>query len=109
MTEAWSAGTSWDEISKRAAGRRRYNAVRQFRAADRRAAVARLLFVQGALTEHGTQARLARQLGVSRSTICRDIAALVLMGHHCPICGAYTRPHRVESSWGDDANTGRPR
>jgi predicted DNA-binding transcriptional regulator YafY len=35
---------------------------------------------------------LARELNVSRSTICRDIAYLLHLGWPCPTCGAYTQP-----------------
>ncbi|HVS36840.1 MAG TPA: HTH domain-containing protein [Gemmataceae bacterium] len=90
MREAWSEPTSWDEVCRRAAGRRHYNGVRRCRAIVRRAEVARLLRVPGALFDRGTQARLARQLSVSRSTICRDVAALMLLGRPCPTCGAFS-------------------
>jgi hypothetical protein len=46
----------------------------------RRCELVRLLSVKGGLTDRGTQARLARELGVSRSTVCRDMA-LLLRGH----------------------------
>ena len=88
----WSELTSRDEVCRRAAGRRHYNSVRRFQAAIRRREVARLLCVQGGLTERGTQANLARQLGVSRSTVCRDIAWLLRQGRPCPCCGALTIP-----------------
>jgi hypothetical protein len=92
----WSDRAPWAEVCRRAGGRRAYNRVRRIRAAFRRREVARLLRVQGALFERGTQARLARQLGVSRATICRDIAALSREGGPCPQCGAWrhTPPER---------------
>src|SRR5262245_62167360 len=89
---SWSDLTGWDEVCQRAAGRRHYNSVRRFRAIIRRSKVARLLHVQGGLTERGTQANLARQLGVSRSTVCRDIAWLLRQAPPCPCCGALTIP-----------------
>jgi len=42
----------------------------------RRAQVARLLREYG-LVDHGVCARIARELGVSRATICRDRQALM--------------------------------
>jgi hypothetical protein len=88
----WSEPTSDDEAHRRAAGRRHYNSVRRFRATCRRLQVARLLCVQGGLTVHGTQARLARELGVSRATICRDVARLLRESYPCPHCGALLTP-----------------
>ena len=89
---AWSANASWEEVRRRAGGRRRYNAVRGLRALLRRREVARLLSVQGGLTYRGTQARLARQLGVSRATICRDLAYLMRQCYPCRCCGAMLTP-----------------
>jgi predicted DNA-binding transcriptional regulator YafY len=88
--EWWSEPTSWEEICRRAAGRRHYNSIRQFRAAYRRMQVARLLNVKGGLTERGHQARVARELGVSRSTICRDVRELLRMSRRCSYCGGAT-------------------
>jgi hypothetical protein len=65
---------SWDQVCKRAAGRARYNAWRQRRAAERRWLVWRLLDAYGG--GHGTQARIARTLGVSKATITSDLARL---------------------------------
>ena len=96
MREAWSESTSRDEVCRRAAGRRHYNSVRRFRATARRAEVMRLLCVQGSMFERGTQARLARQLGVSRSTVCRDMAFLMRLGRPCPHCGAFSTPPEPE-------------
>ena len=81
----WSDTAPWDEVRQRAAGRRHYNAVRRFRALFRRRRLAALMLVhgrlrvtvKGGLTNRGVQARLARELGVSRSTICRDLAFLL--------------------------------
>lgn len=91
MTYAWSFPTTPDEVARRAGGRRHYNAWRQFRALHRRSEVARRLTVQGAF-RRGFQARLARELGVSRATICRDVRELRRFGYSCPRCGAYMRP-----------------
>ena len=90
MSANWSAPT--ESYARRAGGRRRYNAQRQFIAEYRRTQLSRLLFCKGAFLEHGIQARLARELGVSRSTICRDLQTLLREGHPCPQCGAYTKP-----------------
>jgi hypothetical protein len=95
----WSEPTAWDEVCRRAAGRRHYNSVRRFRATMRRGEVARLLRVQGGLTARGTQATLARQLGVSRSTVCRDIAWLLRQGRPCPHCGAFICPPAAAEEW----------
>jgi DNA invertase Pin-like site-specific DNA recombinase len=73
--EAWAAPTGRDEVCRRASGRRHYNAVRRFRAVFRRLQVVRLLGAYG-LTRRGSQAKIARELGVSRSTVCRDMAFL---------------------------------
>lgn len=66
-------------------GRRNYNAQRQFRAIDRQF---RLLY-EWAKNPHLRQADLARKLGVSRSTITRDIQALKEKNRRhktCPLC-----------------------
>jgi hypothetical protein len=89
---SWSGPTSLDEASRRAGGRRRYNRVRRFLATYRRYQLARLLRDRGGWTDWGTQARLARELGVSRSTICRDVAFLLRESRPCPCCGALKLP-----------------
>jgi hypothetical protein len=71
MTANWTAPTSNAEAHRRAAGRRRYNAMRHWLQVARRN---RLLGCTR--TGYGVQAALARVLGVSRSTICRDLAAI---------------------------------
>jgi hypothetical protein len=91
MTAAWSAETSATEAARRAGGRRRYNAHRQALALYRRRKLARMLRAKDMLTR-GYQARLARKLGVSRSTVCRDVRYLLQLGWPCPCCGAYSRP-----------------
>jgi hypothetical protein len=62
-----------EQVFKRAGGRRRYNKQRQEAAAERRSEVWRLLDLYGH-GRRGTQARIARELNVSRATICRDVA-----------------------------------
>ena len=63
-----------EALSRRAAGRSRYNRRRQLLAQQRLTQVIRLLGEIG--FRHGYQTRIAEQLGVHRSTICRDIARL---------------------------------
>jgi predicted DNA-binding transcriptional regulator YafY len=92
MTVAWTAETTPEAAARRAGGRRRYNASRKFLVANRRMELSRLLSAQGSLFERGTQARMARKLGVSRATICRDIEYLLRLGRPCPHCGAYIMP-----------------
>lgn len=76
---------TFDEVCRRAGGRRRYNIRRQRAAFERRATVARLLVEYGR-NKRGTRARIARELGVSEATISRDIAH-PLMLIHMAICG----------------------
>lgn len=92
-TMAWAAPVSDAEAARRAGGRRCRNALRQLRAAVRRQWVAELWLAYGG--EHGCQAAIARELGVSRSTVCRDVAALfeeARKGDVCPFCGARCPP-----------------
>lgn len=92
MSAAWSAPTTPEAASRRAGGRRAYNSRRQFARTRRRAEVMRLVSCQGTFFRRGFQSELARKLGVSRATICRDIDYLLRLGWSCPTCGAYTRP-----------------
>jgi hypothetical protein len=68
----WSEPVSDDLAARRAGGRRRYNARRAILARFRQARVMELLCAAPPLA-HGTQARIARELGVHRSTVSRDI------------------------------------
>jgi hypothetical protein len=72
----WPDLTTNDEAARRAGGRRNYNAFRQRQALQRRAKVLTMLKEYPNPVEHGIRARLARELGVSRSTISRDLAFL---------------------------------
>lgn len=63
------------EAFRRAGGRRRYNSHRREMASLRRAKVAQLLREFG--VGRGVQAAIARRLGVSQATICRDVQALI--------------------------------
>jgi DNA-binding NarL/FixJ family response regulator len=62
---------SAEEAYRRAGGRRRYHARRRREAEERRARVAELVIRWGWV--QGTQARIARELGVSEATISRDM------------------------------------
>ena len=101
---AWGSPTSPTVVARRAAGRRRYNSVRNLLAAERRAQVARLACeLLGEYPRHdspdrpvgawlgwGMQAEIARRLGVHRSTVSRDMAHSlreVQALRPCPSCG----------------------
>jgi DNA-binding NarL/FixJ family response regulator len=81
----WSQPTSWAEVKRRAVGRYKYNAVRQVRAALRRRNVLQLLGERG--WTYGSQAAIARQLGVSEATISRDLARILPLMQECAACG----------------------
>lgn len=75
---------TWDQICRRAGGRRAYNAQRQFAAAFRLKEVAALL------CDGLHQAEIARRLCVHPSTVCRDVKKLhkmALRERTCPVCG----------------------
>src|SRR4051794_27592031 len=76
MAIDWWAYTSIDVVHRRAGGRRGYNARRSFQRLLRRRRVFELLVerfgVEGLFGHHGACAAVARELGVSRATICRD-------------------------------------
>lgn len=63
----------FDAVCKRAGGRRHYNAKRREEARKRYLQVVEAIMPSGG-RKRGTQAQLARVLGVHRSTICRDVA-----------------------------------
>lgn len=75
MSNSWSFPTSPDVAARRAGGRRHYNRRRQTLALIRRTEVCELLD-RFPLREWGTVSRIARLLGVSASTVCRDIKAM---------------------------------
>ena len=70
----WSEKTDARTAARRAGGRRRYNLLRQIEASDRLGEVMRLQFHFG--IARGSQTLIAKSLGVSRSTICRDFKKL---------------------------------
>ena len=86
----WGEPTSDDEMSRRASGRRWYNSVRAFCAQQRRRRLLSILVESNlVLHKHGTQARLARELSVSRSTVNRDLKRILADARErkaCPVC-----------------------
>ena len=91
----WSAPASDDEAAVRAGGRRRYNRERQLFAELRRSQLIGLI-IQGrhGFFDHGLRTRLAARLGVHRTTIGRDIEAILEESRPtrtCPACGCTTR------------------
>jgi putative protein kinase ArgK-like GTPase of G3E family len=69
---AWSAPVSDHEAHRRAGGRAHYNTIRKYRALMRQIEVLRLFDVYSGFI-YRVQARIARELGVSRSTVSRDV------------------------------------
>jgi hypothetical protein len=84
VSNGWSQWVSDGEAAARAAGRRRYNALRRDRAQYRRIQVAELLLSGG--WNYGAQARIAEELGVSDATISRDLKAIFPGAIQCPVC-----------------------
>lgn len=82
----WNHPRTWDEVCRRAAARRRWNAVRRVVAEDRRRQVLELVLALGGL-QRGTQSRIAAALGVHRSTVCKDLRRLLPLATACPTCG----------------------
>jgi len=77
MSREWSKPVSAEEAARRAGGRRAYNRLRKWRRLMRRVKVCELWWDQLTVKNYRRlKAKIARQLGVSRSTICRDIAAM---------------------------------
>ncbi|MBY0525222.1 MAG: hypothetical protein K2R98_17580 [Gemmataceae bacterium] len=72
----WSSPPDRDTANRRACGRARYNARRAFAAEARRAVLARQLLLADGPLKRGSFASAARELGVSRATICKDWARL---------------------------------
>ncbi len=90
-------GMTWDEVCRRAAGRRHYNSHRAFMATWRRHQV--LDYWRKSQGRRGWQAEAAGALGVHRSTITRDMQELLALLHReepCPLCGV-----RSEGWWWD--------
>jgi hypothetical protein len=95
MSKSWSAPTGFDEVCRRAAGRRRYHSVRRFLADLRRDKVTELIAQYGYI-DWGIRASIARMLGVHRSTISRDIAAILYTRARCPVCDTIVEKERLK-------------
>ena len=96
MCEDWSAWTSEEDGYRRAGGRRAYNAWRQSMALYRQMRLMEIV-ARNQLDlwkRNGTQKRLAHALGVSKSTISRDIKSILAEykpGKPCPLCWCEVR------------------
>lgn len=91
MSNSSWPGITPEAAARRAGGRRRYNAERHDEMLLRRYQVAHLLEEYG--VGWGAQARMAEELGVSRATVCRDIAAIFEdRVRPCQTCGTRLRP-----------------
>ena len=101
MTISWTRVVPHDQATRRAAGRRQINAQRHREAERRRDVVVRMVGVYG--LEHGVRQRIANELGVHRSTISRDIRAVLYLPPETVPPTPYTPPHGV------DSKTGTPR
>lgn len=78
---------TFEQRSRLAGGRRKYNKARQDARDLRRDRLTWIAYCEDInMFERGAQADMARRLGVSPATICRDVAWL--MGHRrpCPTC-----------------------
>ena len=80
----WKQPTSWAEVTRRAVGRYKYNAVRRLQAQLRRREVLELLHRWGWIP--GLQSQIAAHLGVHKSTICRDLQRIMPLLDECPTC-----------------------
>jgi hypothetical protein len=96
VSASWSAPASFDVACRRAAGRRRWNAVRKFNQQLRRIRVANLLSEWGGL-KRGTIRRLASVLKVHPKTAGRDVLALLCTHTICPTCGSHVPRDRFKS------------
>jgi hypothetical protein len=74
--KTWRDATSWDEVCRRASGRRSYHRIRRFQRDYRRKQVCELICRYG-VSSWGARARIARELGVSRATVTRDVQAII--------------------------------
>jgi DNA-binding NarL/FixJ family response regulator len=78
----WTQPVDWDTVCRRARGRSRINAWRRHLATLRRREVLNLLQRFG--WKYGVQALIAAHLGVSESTVSRDIKAIFPLMRTCP-------------------------
>jgi hypothetical protein len=102
----WAAATDPETMKRRAIGRAAYNKRRAWQAFLRRLQVRRILYVQGRALEPGIRAKIARQLGVDRSVICRDIQRIKAErgAQVCPRCGAMHTETLVADPFDESAN-----
>lgn len=90
--KSW-VGTTPEAAARRAGGRRRYNRQRRDDMLLRRYVIARMIRDGLLGMEWGSQSRLAEELGVTRSTICRDLQSLLIdTKRRCPTCGRSLTP-----------------
>ena len=82
----YATNLSLEQISRRAGGRRRYNAERQEQATARRLAIVKAVGAGWVLKPRGLQTRLAEFFGVDRATICRDFAIILDEFQHSHVC-----------------------
>ena len=81
----WSKRVPNKQAYRRAGGRRKVNGIRNLRTAMRRRIVAECFghAIESALgtglidARYGLQAAIARQFGVNRSTVCKDVKAIM--------------------------------
>ncbi len=84
--QSWSAFTASSEVNRRAAGRRKYNAVRRLNADLRRVQVQKLILEYGFV--HGSRARIAARARGAPVDHHRDVGRLSGVGGEkvCPEC-----------------------
>lgn len=96
MHDDWSAWTSDAEAHRRAGGRRGFNRWRQTMALYRQMRLMEIVArnQMDLWKRTGAQKMLARTLGVSKSTVSRDIKAILSEykpGKPCPLCRCEVR------------------
>jgi hypothetical protein len=104
---SWVAPTDAAEVWARAGGRRRYNRLRQDVATFRRIEILRMARgnENGWLLARGFQAEAAREFGMSPSTICRDVKAILEWFYErdtCLHCGVRRLPRGYQTSLRSD-------
>jgi hypothetical protein len=82
----WSQRTDWDTVCRRTRGWVKYNSLRRLRAQLRRLEVLQLWHRWGG--KPGVQTLIAAHLGVSKSTICRDLQRIFPLSRECAHCGS---------------------
>jgi hypothetical protein len=99
MSKVDGGGWASDPIHA-AGGRRHYNSVRQQRAKLRRIEILRIIDESGmSFVTWGVQRMLAARLGVSESTISRDLNGILAPGvdpKRCPFC--HSRPLSLQAA-----------